>query len=226
MIPTFERACDHAARTGINLVHERYDWQGLRYAFHNSAHSTDVYVATHHIVGELFDELSPEDRLLLPVSAGWHDAEHGGTFDPRDGSSEEASATQASHHMETYDGMFTTRHIDRVKEFIIGTIVELKDGEINHSIDPGDLAALALADADLCSLGMEPQLAVPRFINYFKELYGEAPSANGAFMNYLYNEIDLLKGHTFHLEVAKYLFPYAQQNAAHIRHILGNYAVQ
>lgn len=218
----FMRACDGLINDGVALVASRYDGDYVAHAFHNSGHTLDVVNATRKIIQYHELDLSPEDRLLLPVAAAWHDSIHDGS---RDGSNEHRSAAEVADRMRQHD-IFTTRHIDRVADFVMTTIVSLEEGRIIQSINPDDLGTLIIADADLSSLGMPPEDAIPRFKRYFQEISGQQPTCNGSFMNYLFGEIALLEAHRFHTEGAQVLYSHTTSNAQRIQHVMQSYAVQ
>lgn len=184
-------------------------------AYHNYNHSFDVVSAGEAIAISAANngKISNDDIVLVKIAASFHDIEQelGG------GLNEEASAKIAEERMKN-GGVFNEEDIVKVRRMIMATVVHFEQGLKQSATD--DYLTQIIADADLASLGQEPEVYWRKAESLLREFKKTNFPSRDDLREFLETQGGFLENHNFYTPEAKQLFSYKEDNIEFSRELL------
>lgn len=195
-----------------NRLLERYGPRGeTPKAYHNATHAINVARAAARMAIAMN---KPEGFINDIVVAGmFHDDEQSyGPGENERRSAENAVAVLTDLRDRREDGYnfayFTGKHRKRIYDAIMATDIDHDTFEQSAECDAGRI----LADADLASLGADPQIYDVFRNKLFREFHPNESKMGPAMHRFLGKSIVLLENHRYYTEVAEKMLPHQQEN--------------
>ncbi len=142
------------------------------------------------------------EKELLKIAAAYNNVVH----DSNDPESEERSAEIAARHMNML-GLFGPQDIDRTGRIILATKVkDQTEGHIQQSASKDDYLTMLMADADLFSLGAQPEVYWDMAKRLFAETHPDQELAGESLRQFVHEQQNLISGHRYYTQEARQLF--------------------